>query len=285
MGGDVFRFTRFWGGILDERLMPQTKCWDHTRQEHIRYLLPNTGRRSIPPPPGLDKRPPVVVGYDLPPERLAMGPLRGQTEHSGTIALDEGRRLGQSFVTDLDYDVIDAVAFLAPLEAALPTEGYDVVLYSKLDRQRVLARTATAEFQEHEGMKVAVFFFEPRPRLRYNRGARPYLVEVTWQRPEGYDGPAPVFAYADGNTYAGGEMQVDGVEWRKRDLAFGVQGTHTDVRGYALVFAIGKPGEDGEWPRYFLAVRQDVLDMMGLPGPGESEAQFLERLNKVLLEL
>jgi len=285
MGGEVFLFTRFWGEKLDDRLMPQTKCWDHTRHEHIRYLLPHTGRRIIPPPSGPDKRPPVVVGYLLGPEHLRQDHLWLQTEHTDTVTIEDGHSIGQTFITVFDYDCINLVALFAPLEATLPPAGYSAVVYVNPDRRRVLARTAAVQLLEQEGMRIVALFFNPPARLRYNRGAWPYLVEVSWERPEGYDGPAPVFYSSENDVFVKGEMYADGVARGTHDLAFDIQAMHTDVTGYKAVLALGKPKEGSEWPPYFFAVREDVLDMVGEPRPGEGETEFLERLNKVLLEL
>ena len=285
MGGDVAKFTQLWAGYLDERLMPQTKCWDHTREEHIRYLLPNTGRRKINPPPGPDKRPPVVVGYGLRPAHLTSSACALQPEQTGTITLDDGRRVGQSFVTDLDYDLMNEVVLFAPLDAGLPVEGYTATLYSGPDKRRVFAETGAASPLRQGALGGVVLSFRPPVRLPYNRGGTPYLVEVTWRRPADYTGPAPAFHLADGDPYKRGEMYVDGARRRGSDLAFSVTGTHTDVAGYTLVLSLSEPRAGEKWPRFFVAVRDDVLRLM-VPGePDEPLAEFFNRLNKVLLEL
>ena len=285
MGGEVFYFTRLWAQLLNERLMPQTKCWDHTREEHIRYLLPNTGRRAIPPPEGADRRPPVGVGYDLVPMQLTQTRLWLQKKHSDTITLADGHSVGQSFVTRFDYDLINAMALFAPLEAPLPAEGYSAVLYDKPDRRRVLARTTKVYLLEQEEMKIVVLSFEPPPRLRYNRGGWRYLIEVTWKRPAGYAGPAPEFYYVARDEHPVGEMSVDGAERHGSDLAFSIVATHTDVEGYELVVVPTYTHSNEEWPPYFLAVRKDVLQLVSPGKRGETLSDFFKRLNKVLLEL
>jgi hypothetical protein len=285
MGGDVFRFTQLWAGYLDERLMPQTKCWDHTREDHIRYLLPNTGRRKINPPPGPDRRPPVVVGYRLEPVHLAVSACALQAGQTGTITLDDGHRLGQSFVTDLDFDLLNEMVLFAPRDAALPVEGYTATLYSGPDKRRVLAETHAASPLRQGALGGIVLSFEPPVRLTYGRGATPYLVEVAWRRPADYTGPAPVFHFADDDPYKRGDMYVDGARRPGSDLAFSIGATHTDVTGYTLVLSLHEPRPGEKWPPYFVAVRDDVLRLAGPREPGESLADFFDRLNKVLLEL
>jgi len=263
-------------------------------------LLPNTGRRPIPPPKGLpDRRPPVVVGYNLTPDQLEPNrlPYLPQAEHTQTFTLDEGRSLGQSFVTLFDYDLLNAVAVVIPPDPALPADryeridGYELVVYHDVRRRRVLARTTDARKEKGtDGTCLISFTFEPAPRLKYNRGSVPYLLELTWRRPPGTDDPAPTFCFADANAYAGGEMYVDGERRPRCDLAFSVRGTHTDVSRYELALGLWLPGDKGPWPSYFVAVREDVFNEVVLSqerAASEEEARrvFFERLNKVLIEL
>jgi hypothetical protein len=300
LGGRVFEFTQRWSGYLDERLMPQTKFRDFTREEHIRYLLPNTNRRPIQPPPGPDRRPPVLVGYDLRPEQLTADELWAQVEHSGTIVLDEGHTIGQSFVTRFDYDLINIVALFVPPDVVMPEQGYSCVLYDSVEHRRELARADLAaltpvRFERWTGPEVGPlralqFSFSRPPRLRYNRGAWPYLIEVSWQRPAGYEGPEPTFYYVDHEALPVGQMYVDGRIYSAGahggtcDLAFGVTATFTDVEGYEPVFGFGRAPLRGAWPPYFFAVRKDVLEMAGGIPPGETIEALFKRLNKVLLE-
>jgi hypothetical protein len=268
MGGEVFAFTQSWGKYLDKRLMPMTKIPDWTRDEHIAYLLPGTGR---PAPPGADKRPPVIVGYRLKPSDLKPSwftqPTVAWTENEpvGRIVLDEGRRVGQSFITHLDFDCINRVLVLAPPGQDLPDRGYTGIIYSALNRRHVLARTTGLPTDPNEGGQQLIFTFDPPLRLKHHRGSTPYLFEMSWQRPAGYAGPAPAFALYGGTALVVSDLYIDGERQPDRDLGFMAQGTHTDVDGYT--------------------VRDDVLERVGPPKRGESTKQFFDRLNKVLLEL
>jgi len=292
-GGRVFLFTKEWSALLDERLMPQTKFWDFTRQENIAYLLPNTGRRPIPPPRSSpDRRPPIIVGYGLAPADLKPGrplPLMPQKEHTGRAALDEGHTLGQTFVTIDDYDLLNAVGLIVGSEQATQggnpavPEGCELVLYDRPDHRRVLARVSSPMLKDEEGTSILWFSFDVAgrpPRLKYNRGSTPYLLELTWRPPPGYAGPPPAFGFAERDAYLGGEMLVDGERRPTSDLAFTVIGTHTDVEGYRRILPPKESPDEPEWPGVFLAVRGDLP----LPEPHEMLSDYFKRLNESLLQ-
>lgn len=245
----------------------------------------------------------MLVGYGLTPEQLKPSQLWVQVEHSGTITLDEGHTIGQSFVTRFDYDRLNVVALFTLPDAVMPEQGYNCVLYDGPERRRELARADVVTLRpvrfegwtgpEAGSLRALQFGFSEPPgaaRLGYNRGARPYLVEVSWQRPEGYDGPGPTFCYVDRDAVPVGEMYVDGRIYSAGarggtcDLAFGVTATFTDVEGYTPVFWFGNRPPGGEWPSYFLAVRQDVLKVVGGITRDDTTETFFARLNKVLLE-
>lgn len=284
-GGAVFEFTQAWGSLLDERLLPQIKFWDGARPDHIAYLLPNTGRRPIPPPrDSLDTRPPIVVGYGLIPTDLkpAPLPLMPQFEQTGSIPLQEGQTVGQTFITMLDFDVLRAVGVLVASGEPAAFEGCELVLYAKPDKKTVLCRDAQPRLREHEAMNILWFTLDKAhggARLKYNRVSAPYLFELTWRRPPGYAGPPPAFGLSDRDDYRGGELIIDGTRRPASDLAFTVVGTYTDVKGYARVLPAMTNDDEPEWPRLFFAVRLDLPQ----PERGEFVANYFRRLNESLL--
>ena len=81
------------------------------------------------------------------------------------------------------------------------------------------------------------------------------------------------------------DLYIDGERQPDRDLGFVALGTHTDVEGYTRVLPPRTSPDEPEWPSFFFAVRDDVLERVDPPKPNEKPAEFFDRLNKVLLEL